>query len=208
MSGIKEGLVAIANEVLEDLKKEAETLICESEKNAKDKLEKAKFEANLIYKKILEEANEKIAAERLRMKTMSEVEIRNHLLQVKESLVDEVFEKAEKRLREFVMAKEYHPQLLRFIQEAVKKIPSKSLVVFVNSRDKEWLSNKGRLERLSKKMHVGLFLSSETRDYIGGCKVQSSDGKVGFENTLDARIGQTKQLARGEVAKILFESEK
>jgi V/A-type H+-transporting ATPase subunit E len=207
MSGVKEGLVAIANEVLEDLKKESEVLIRESERDAKEKLEKAKTEAKSVYNKVVESANEKIIADQRRAKATTEVEVRNSLLQVKESLVDDVFEGAKEELRKFVLTAEYYPRLLGLIQEGVGKISAKSVVIFVNLKDKAWLVD-GNLERLSKKMRVGLALSDDVKEYIGGCRVQSVDGKMGFDNTLDARLELAKESVRGEVAKILFELEK
>jgi vacuolar-type H+-ATPase subunit E/Vma4 len=207
MSGVREGLVAIANEVLEDLKKESEMLICESQSAAKEKLEKAKEEANSVYNKVIEAVKEKIVADQRKAKAMTEVEIRNQFLQVKESLVEGIFEGAKEELRQFVMTSEYYPHLLELIQEGARKISAKSVVVFVNLRDKEWLLE-GNLERLSKRIRVSLVLSDEVKVYIGGCRVQSSDGKRGFDNTLDARLELAKESVRGEVAKILFELEK
>jgi vacuolar-type H+-ATPase subunit E/Vma4 len=207
MSGIKEGLVAIAGEVLADLQKETEAIIYKSEMEAKEKLEKAKVEAESMYAQVVGVAKEEIVASQRRAIALIEVEIRNHLLRVKESLVDDVFEGVKGRLDQFVVASAYYPFLLVLIEEAARKVSGKSLVVFVNSKDGEWLLD-GNLERLSKKMRVTLLLSDESIECIGGCRVQSSDGRRGFDNTLNARLDLAKESARGRVAKILFDLEK
>jgi vacuolar-type H+-ATPase subunit E/Vma4 len=42
---------------------------------------------------------------------------------------------------------------------------------------------------------------------MGGCKVQTTDGKLVYDNTFENRIEQLKPTLRLEVAKILFQKE-
>jgi vacuolar-type H+-ATPase subunit E/Vma4 len=41
-------------------------------------------------------------------------------------------------------------------------------------------------------------------DCIGGCKIQSADGKIVYDNTLDHRLEELRPELRVEAAKILF----
>ena len=63
------------------------------------------------------------------------------------------------------------------------------------------------LNRLSKKLHCELKLSDETGDFIGGCKIQTADGKITYDSTIDNRLQELKPTLRVEVAKILFGKE-
>lgn len=206
MSRVKEGLVSIASEVLEDVRKEAEAIILDSERKAREDLIRAKEKAQKAYSEILNESKDKTEAEKRKLESLTEVEMRNRLLNAKEELVDAAFAKALVRLNDFVQTADYYEYLPTLIQEAVEKVSSKSLVVSVNSKDHEWLA-RGNLERLSKKSNTELVLSDTTEEFLGGCKVQTTDGKKLYDNTLENRLLQLKPILRAEVAEILFENE-
>lgn len=206
MSKIKEGLVAVASEVLEDVRKEAEAIIIDSERVARENLKKAKEEAEKTYSSIIEDAKGKTESEKRRIESETEVETGNRLLNAKEALVEATFEGAVKKLNDFVKTEKYHDYLVILIQEAVKKVGSRRLVVHVNSMDKAWLTH-GNLDRLSRTLRVELALADETEDCIGGCKLQSIDGKLLYDNTLENRLQQLRPMLREEVANMLFEKE-
>ena len=203
LTRIKDGLTAIASEVLEDVSKEAEAIILKTEADAKEILKTGKKEAAKIYTIKVTEAKAKTEVEKRRIESLTEVEVRNQLLQTKETLVDEAFDKAVARINEFVKTKAYHDYLLKFIQEAVKKVGSKNLTVHVNSKDKNWLE-KDQLENLSKKLHFDLKLAEQTENCVGGCKIQTNDGKVIYDNTIENRLQQLKPELRIEVVRIFF----
>jgi vacuolar-type H+-ATPase subunit E/Vma4 len=200
---IKEGLSAIAREVLSDMQRETEALIRASEKDAKRILRAAKEDADKSYSAILDEATAKSEAEKRRMAALTEVEMRNILLQTKELLVDMAFEKAWTKLNAFIKTEGYHRHLLKLIESTAKEIGSKNLIITVNARDKAWLT-KVQLSRLSKRLNSDLTLSDETGDYVGGCKIETLDGKIVFDNSIDNRLQELKPALRVEVAKILF----
>jgi V/A-type H+-transporting ATPase subunit E len=203
---IKDGLSAITSEVLEDVQKEAEAIILAAENEAKETLKAAKEQADQNYQAIITQAKTKAEAERRKITSVTEVEMRNRLLQAKEDLVDVAFEKALVKLQDFVKTEEYHEHLLKLIEEVAKRIASKNLLVQVNAEDKTWLTQ-DMLNRLSKKLRRELRLSDETGDFIGGCKIQTVDGKITFDSTINNRLQELKSTLRVEVAKILFGKE-
>ncbi len=134
------------------------------------------------------------------------MEIRNRLLQTKEDLVDAAFEKTLTKLEKFTETKEYMNYLLRLIEQVAKQIDRKNLVVQVNAKDKTWLTQ-ATLNSLCKKLNCELTLSDETEEFIGGCKIETEDGKITYDSTIDNRLQELKPALRVEVAKILFEKE-
>lgn len=206
MASVKKGLVALASEILEDVKKESEIIIRDAEKKAEDILGEAKTEAKRRRVRLLAEAKEKGEIEKTKKKSLTVIEIRNRRLQVKQEHINAVFDKALVRLKQFVESESYHSYLLTFIEEAVKKIESDRLVVYVNSKDGEWLAN-GKLDELSEKLGVKLTLANETENCLGGCIVKTPDGKLAQDNTFEKRLEALKPILRSEVAKILFEEE-
>jgi V/A-type H+/Na+-transporting ATPase subunit E len=200
---VKNGISAIANDVIGDMQKAAEAIILAAEKEAKATLKAAKEQADQNFKATIAQAKEKADAEKRKIASVTEVEMRNRLLQTKEDLVDVAFEKALVKLKSFVETAEYHDYLLGVIQNAAERISQKVLVVLVNAKDKDWLTQ-DTLKPLSKKLHLDLKLSDKTGDYLGGCIVQSEDGKIICDVTIDNRLQELKPALRVELSKILF----
>ena len=200
---VKNGISAIAKDVLGDVQKEAEVLILAAEKEAKATLKAAKERADQNYRAIISEATATTEAEKRKIASVTEVEIRNSLLQTKEDLVDVAFEKALAKLKNFVETDEYPEYLLKIIQTAAEKIGQKNLTIQVNAKDKGRLTQEV-LKRLSKKLHCALTLSDKAEDYIGGCIIQTEDGKIINDVTIDNRLKELKPALRVEIAKTLF----
>ena len=200
---VKDGLIAIASEVLGDVQKEAEAIIVDAEEEAKKALQMAKEQADQTYLTLVNEAKVKAETERRRIASLTEVEIRNRLLQTKEELVNNAFEKALGKLKTFAETERYHDYLFKVIGDAAEKIGSKDLILQVNAKDKTWLTQES-LVRLSKKLQINLKLHDQTADCIGGCKIQTEDGKVTYDSTLDNRLQELKPTLRTQVARMLF----
>jgi V/A-type H+/Na+-transporting ATPase subunit E len=200
---VKDGISAIANDVIGDVQKEAEALILAAENEAKATLKAAKEHADQNYRVILNGAKANAEAEKRKIASITEVEMRNLLLQTKEDLVDVAFEKALVKLGDFAESEEYHSYLLKIIETAAERIGQKNLTIQVNAKDQGWLTPEV-LKRLSKKLHCELKVSDKAEDYIGGCIIQTEDGKIIYDVTLDNRLQELKPVLRVELAKILF----
>jgi V/A-type H+/Na+-transporting ATPase subunit E len=200
---VKDGVSAIASEVLGDVQKEAEAILLAAENNAKETLKKAKEQATQTYKTIISQATANAETEKRKIASVAEVEMRNRLLQTKEDLVDVAFEKARLKLEYFVTTKEYQNYLLNLIKIASKRIGQKKLVVQINNRDEEWLTQ-DMLKNLSNKLSCDLTLSDRNGSYIGGCIIQTADNKIFYDVTIDNRLQEFKPILRVEIAKILF----
>ena len=80
----------------------------------------------------MSEVTAKAEAENRKIASVTEVDMRNRLLQTKEELVDVAFEKAFAKLKDFAKTEEYHGYLLKIIKDACERIGQKNLVVQVN----------------------------------------------------------------------------
>jgi V/A-type H+-transporting ATPase subunit E len=188
------------------VQKEAEALILTAKSDAKEALKAAKQQADKNYQIILNQTSVRAEAEKRRIASVTEVEMRNYLLQAKEELVDIAFEKALARLKEFAESKDYHRYVLKLIREVVKGLNQKSLLIQVNVKDKEWLTQE-ELDQLSKKLNCDLKILDETGDFIGGFKTQTVDGKITYDSTLDNKFNELKPQLRVELARTMFKEE-
>jgi V/A-type H+/Na+-transporting ATPase subunit E len=204
-SDIKQGLVSITNEVTDDVQKEAEKIIQEAQKTAEDILKAAEVEAEKAYDTVINDAKSKADLEKRKIESATSVDIRNQLLVAKEQLVDSVFDKALVKLKQFVKSEKYHDYLLELTKNAANVLGVKSMILHVNSEDMAWL--KQNKETFAKKARVQFKIAEEPETCFGGLRVESEDGKIFYDNTIDNRVKQLKSTLRGEVAKILFEKE-
>ncbi len=200
---VKDGISAISSEVLADVQKEAEAVLLAAENDAKEKLKQAREQAHQNRQNIITQATAKAEAEKRKIASVTEVDMRNRLLQVKEDLVYAAFDKADTEIKNFVKTEEYHSYLLKLIEDASERIGQKDLVVQVNAIDEGWLTQ-DVLKSLSKKVHCQLTLSAKTGDYLGGCVIQTSDNKIICDVTIDNRLQELKPVLRVAIAKILF----
>jgi len=203
---IKDGLSAIANDVLADVQKEAEAKLVAAKNDAKEALKAAKQQADKNYQAVVNQESIRAEAEKRRITSVTEVEVRNYLLQAKEELVDAAFEKTLSKLKEFAVSDEYHRYLIKRIHEVSKELNQKSLVMQVNARDKAWLTEE-ELSQLSKKLKCELKILDQTGDFIGGFKTQTEDGKIAYDSTIDSKFNELKPQLRVELAKVMFKEE-
>jgi vacuolar-type H+-ATPase subunit E/Vma4 len=204
--GNKSGVAAIADEVIGDVQKEAEAIISEAENQAKEILRVAKEKADQTFRQIVAESKEKAESEKRKIASITEVDLRNRLLQTKEALVGQAFEKTVNGLKDFVKTEQYPSYLLRQIEEIAEKMQQKILIVEVNLKDKTWLTP-DLLKPAQKKLNVVFQISDQTQEYIGGAKLSSADGKIIYDGTLDNRLEELKPELRIEIAKQLFKGE-
>lgn len=207
MSDIKSGLTAIAAEILKDIQSEAQGIINDSEKEAKEILKTAKQEADKVYEEAVQEANLKASNEKRRIQSLTEIEKRNRLLKLKEDLVEKAFEQAKAKLEDFVKTEDYHDFLIELIKKGVKILPSKEILIQVNSADEEWLLSHNNLKHLSKELNIQFEVAETNENFIGGCKMQTKDQKLQYDSTIENRIDTLKPILRIQIAKILFNKE-
>jgi V/A-type H+-transporting ATPase subunit E len=202
---VKNSVSAIATEVIGAAEKEAETVLLVAENDAKEILLIATEKADQVRQEILHQANVKVVSETRKIASVTEVDMRNSLLQAKDDAVDDAFTKALIIIKDFVASEKYSDYLFKIIETAAKRLGQKSLVLQVNAKDYKWLTQHA-LVTLSAKLQLDLRLSETIENYIGGCRVHTVDGRIVFDATLDTKLQDLKPSLRVDVAKKMFEA--
>ena len=123
----------------------------------------------------------------------SDIEARNKQLLALEDAVSRVFTKALDQISNSDRNGDYANLIKSLLDESTKVLGTSEVIVFTNSKDRDVVHS-----ALSN--FAGSELSSETIDCIGGVKIQSKDGAMKFDNTIDAKIDRLKPLIRKEIA--------
>ena len=123
----------------------------------------------------------------------SDIEARNKQLLALEAAVDRVFTTALEQITNSDRNSDYANLINTLLQESTKILGTTDVKVFTNAKDKDVVQS-------SLSNFSGSELSSQTIDCIGGVKIESKDGAMKFDNTIDAKIERLKPLIRKEIA--------
>ena len=122
----------------------------------------------------------------------SDLEARNKQLLLVEKAIDDVFDQALDKISK-ERNSDYSNLIKSLIDEATKTLGTTEVKVYTNSQDKDTVQS-------TLANFAGAELASETIECLGGVKIQSKDGSMTFDNTIDARFDRMKPLIRKEIA--------
>jgi V/A-type H+-transporting ATPase subunit E len=173
------------NDILSSLK----SALNDSQQSLDDSITKLESE----YDKIISDGKKEADKIEKQIVGGSDIEARNKQLLALESSVDRVFTTALDQISNSDRTGDYVNLIKSLLDESTKILGTSEVIVFTNSKDKDIVQS-----ILSS--FPGSELSSETIDCLGGVKIQSKDGSMKFDNTIDARIERLKPLIRKEIA--------
>lgn len=163
-------------------------------------LESSKSSLQTEYDNIIESSKKQ--AENLKRQIIgsSTLNARNKELVIIESAIDEIFNKAKKKLAESNSQKNYEKLLASMIEDTAAKLGS-DVVIQCNKTDLKLVKKISSEESTNKK--VKITVSDEVIDIIGGIKATSVDGTMTLDNTLDSSIESLKPLIRKDIVHML-----
>jgi vacuolar-type H+-ATPase subunit E/Vma4 len=189
----KEHMSALVSGIQQDMSKEAETTLSDSKKEA----ERRKLYAQKQAESILNDAREKAGAiaEKIRMHTLAGVnlETKRLSLHVLDELFEEIVGKARIRMKAAVDEEGYEHVLLELIVEAAIGLDAPAALVNASQREREIISRK-LLDDAQKELKaltgrdVRLTLSEETPLLGQGVILKSEDGRIAYNNQIEARM--------------------
>ena len=188
-SALEQTIDKILNQTQKEISSNIESALTDSYQTLDDSVPKLEQE----YDKII--ADGKKEADKIEKQIMgsSDIEARNKHLMALEEAVDKVFSQALDQIANADRSGDYSNLIKSLLDESTKILGTTEVVVFTNTKDKDAVQS-----ALSN--YPGSELSSETIDCLGGVKIQSKDGTMTFDNTIDARIERLKPLIRKEIA--------
>ena len=186
-------IVATIDKILDQTEKSILSDISSELSNSYQKLDDSVSKLEAEYDKII--ADGKKEADKIEKQIVggSDIEARNKQLLALESSVNRVFTTALEQISNSDRTGDYANLIKSLLDESTKVLGTSEVIVFTNSKDKDTVQS-------TLSSFPGSELSSETIDCLGGVKIQSKDGSMKFDNTIDARIERLKPLIRKEIA--------
>jgi V/A-type H+-transporting ATPase subunit E len=163
-------------------------------------LESSKSSLQTEYDSIIESSKKQ--AENLKRQIIgsSTLNARNKELVIIESAIDEIFNKAKKKLTESNSQKNYEELLASMIEDTAERLGSE-IIIRCNKTDLKLVKKLSSEISTEKKMKITV--SDEVIDIIGGIKATSLDGTMTLDNTLDSSIESLKPLIRKDIVDLL-----
>lgn len=188
-SALEQTIDKILNQTERNILSNIQSALLDSEKTLDNAIPKLEQE----YDKIISDGKKEADKIEKQIVGSSDLEARNKQLLVLEEAIDKVFAKAIDQISNIDRSGDYSSLIKTLLDESTKILGTTEVIIYTNSKDKSVVQG-----MLSK--YPGAELSHETIDCLGGITVQSKDGTMKFDNTIDARIQRLKPLIRKEIA--------
>ncbi|MBI5697779.1 MAG: V-type ATP synthase subunit E [Thaumarchaeota archaeon] len=191
--GVDSALERTVEKILQNTQDHTISSLTEALKASQAMLSTSQASMEQEYDKILAEGKKE--SEKLEKQIIgnADLESRNKQLLLVEESIEQVFQKAIKKIQDADRNNDYSKLISTLLQESIDTIGTSEIVIQTNSKDKPVVES-----LLSK--FKGATLSTELIDCLGGIKVKSKDGTMTFDNTIDARLDRLKPLIRKDIA--------
>ncbi len=191
--GVDSALERTVEKILQSTEEQILASLQGSLKSSQETLSNSRAPLEQEYDKILSEGKKE--AEKLEKQIIgnADLEARNKQLLLVEESIEKVFDAAIKKIKDSDRNKDYTKLISSLLEESINTIGTSDIIIQTNSKDKP------AVESLLSKF-PGATLSSDPIECLGGIKVQSKDGTMTFDNTIDARIERLKPLIRKNIA--------
>lgn len=207
---MSDGLESIIEQIEDRVEEERESVLDEARKEAEEKKSSGEKEAEKEKEKILEEGKSEADRISRRITANARREAGQKKLEVREEVIQEVFDKVEEELADFKGCEEYNEVLKDLIIQGGITVGGGDLEVLILEEDEEKIS-KDELEDMKEEISnetgkdTSLEILTELEKEDGGAIVRKSDGSVSCNNTFKARLDRQRSSIRSKIAGILFE---
>lgn len=202
MAPVEDTIETLSQAVLTEARDESEKILAEARQKAEEIRREAQEQAAAARKAILERAA--MEAERIRSRVIASAQLQARMLQLehREKLLDKVFDAARKQLPNVRQWSDYDQIVRELLREALRRLDVPKTQILADEVAHRILTN-GLLAEISAEMKVELHLGP-VLDHATGLIVETEDGRLRFDNTLETRLSRLQDSLRSPVYHILM----
>jgi vacuolar-type H+-ATPase subunit E/Vma4 len=202
MKSVDENIETLSRAILSEANAEAEQIKNDARARADAIRQQAERQAAEERAAILQHAQQE--AERIRSQSMATTQLRARTQQLehREKLLEGVFQAAKEQLPTVEQWGDYEEIALRLLREAVVQLRSKRAHVQADPVLLKLLAD-GVLEKISAELNVALKLGTPLKKGTG-VVVETSDGHINYDNTLETRLFRLQSSLRSPVYHVLM----
>jgi V/A-type H+-transporting ATPase subunit E len=202
MATVEENIETLSQRMVRDANAEAENVLAAARAKADEIRKRATVQAETERKAILARAQQE--AERLRSQAVASAQLRarNDQLASREQLLEQVFSDARARICNIQQWNNYEEIGLLLYKEAISHLQGYPVKVRLDPMIRKLVSQE-RLEQVAREMQVEI---SSIDDLEQGCGVvvETTDGHLNYDNTLETRLNRLQNNLRAPVFHILM----
>jgi len=197
-----ENVEALSRAILSDVQIESERVKTEAQSNVDAIKQRAQTQADAESKAILEQASQE--AERIRSQVIATAQLKARSLELanREKLLDNVFMAVKQKLPSILQRNDYLQIVLQLVREAVNQLNAEKAELHLDKYTQTLLTNL-ELEKISKEIKAELSIGRTLENGIG-VSVESANGHLLFDNTLDTRLNRLQNGLRSSVYRLLI----
>lgn len=202
MKSVDESIETLSRAILSEANAEAEQIKNDARARADAIRQQAEKQAAAERAEILRRAEQE--AERIRSQALATTQLkaRTQQLEHREKLLENVFQTAHQQLPTVEQWGDYEEIALGLLREAVIQLRSKRAHVRADKVVLKMLEN-GVLEKISTELNVPLKLGTPLHKGTG-VVVETPDGHINYDNTLETRLARLQNSLRSPVYHILM----
>ncbi|MFP3872402.1 MAG: V-type ATP synthase subunit E [Candidatus Natronoplasma sp.] len=187
----------IVERIENDVQRKVDSIMEEKKEKAEQVKKEIEREKERRLEEIQREKEREIKTLKNRIISQAELEARKMRLNVRENMIEKVFERSKERLEEMDIS-EYHGYIKGSIEKS-KEILEGEIEIHCNKE------NENRIKEIAKNIDPSLKVIGDLRS-IGGIKAVSEKGAT-IDMTFEANLERKKKQLRKEISEILFSEE-
>jgi vacuolar-type H+-ATPase subunit E/Vma4 len=202
MKSIEENIENLSRVVNREAKAEADRVLAEAKSKSESILRHARKQAVEERDEILDQARQEVKQLREQAISTNRMKARTMELDYREKLLENVFVESLQQVPSIQKWTDYPQLAQQLIQEAVEMLKSDILLVRVDKKTRDFITDP-ILTALSKELHVKLSFGKPLDEGIGVI-VETADGHLIYDNTLETRLIRVQNSLRSPVYHILM----
>lgn len=201
MTPIEQKTETLSQAILNEAQAEADQILAEARAKADAILRQAEERTAAVCKEITDRGMQEVARLRGQAVATAQLKARSAELEHREKLLNDVFNAARQKLRVVLEGPHYAQVTRRFLAEALSSLGAKSVKIHADPATSAILTP-ALLDELAKEYQVEIQLAEPTAQNIG-IIVETADGHMNFDNTLETRLDRLQSALRYSVYQLL-----
>ncbi len=198
----EEDIELLSRAILKEADVDAEQIREDAKAKADAIRQRAQAEAEKERNAILEQARQE--AERLRSQVVANAQLKARTIQLeyREKLLDRLFEAAKQKLPNIQKRADYNKLAAQLLREAVVQLKATQARIRADATTQKML-NDGTLKEISRELNAELTMG-DVLEEGSGVVVDTADGHLHFDNTLETRLRRLQRSLRSAVYHVLM----
>ena len=202
MKSLEENIENLSRIVNSEAKAEADRVLIEAKSKSESILQHAQKKAAAERDKVLDQARQEVKQLREQAVSTTRMKARTMELDCREKMLENVFVESLQQVPSIQKWADYSQLSQQLLQEAVEMLKSDTLLVRVDPKTRDFITDP-ILTALSKKWNVKLSFGKPLEQGVG-VMVETADGHLIYDNTLETRLTRVQNSLRAPVYHILM----